>query len=181
MQLFQKRVHPTVLSRPLDDISDNWVPDIFASKCSTIERPNSSEPIYICILHFLTSKAAKVKKWFRTPTFQICFDVRKLGRGILFVGYVLAFGFLIYCWVVVLSLFRQLGLENSAASRNSVVPMQAALGLRGRRPMGSMSNDTSIMMSANKENDPGHVTPSTAASVRQPQSQQDNDNGAFLE
>ena len=112
-----------------------------------------------------------------SPTFHFCFDVRKLGRGILFVGYVLAFGFVIYCWVVVLSLFRQLGLENSAASRNSVVPMQAVL----RRPMSSsdeVSNDTSIMMSANKENDPGHVTPSTASV--QPQSQQDN-NGASLE
>ena len=75
-----------------------------------------------------------------------------------FLGYVLALTLIIYCWAVVLSLFRQL--------KKSLVPMGPPV-LSSQQEEEKRSNDssTSVTMSSTnkKENDlSGHVTPMLA-------------------
>ena len=75
-----------------------------------------------------------------------------------FLGYLLALTLIIYCWAVVLSLFRQL--------KKSLVPMGPPV-LSSQQEEEKRSNDssTSVTMSSTnkKENDlSGHVTPMLA-------------------
>ena len=77
-----------------------------------------------------------------------------------FLGYALALALIIYCWAVVLSLFRQL--------KKSLVPMGPPVSSCSQQEEEKRSNDSStrsvsITMSTNKENDlSGHVTPMLA-------------------
>ena len=77
-----------------------------------------------------------------------------------FLGYALALALIIYCWAVVLSLFRQL--------KNSLVPMGPPdSSQQEEKRSNDGSTSVSMTMSANKENDlSGHVTPMLAEEGR---------------